>query len=145
MMGRPDNHGDTETRRRHGDCADLEDEALDAVLEHRDVEVDEESDPPSAEPKVRQQLGLVYGLETLNGLEFDDNRIVDHDVEAIAHMEMDPLVFERQRNFGRGRQAAESQLMNQTDPIGTLQQTRTKVSVDLDGGPDDLLGEIFLQ
>lgn len=98
-----------------------------------------------AESKVRQQLGLVYRLETLNGLEFHDDRVVDHDVEPIAHVEMDPLVFERQRNFGQGRQAAQAQLMNQTDSIGALQQARTKVSVDLDRGADDLLGELFMQ
>jgi hypothetical protein len=35
--------------------------------------------------------------------------------------------------------------MNKTDPIGALQQARTKVSVNLCGGPDDLLGEVFMQ
>ncbi len=133
------NHGGAETRRRHGDVS--ENKALDAILEGRDVEVDEESDTLSAEPEVRQQLGLVYGFETLNGLELDDDRVVDHDVESIACVEMDPLVLERQRNLGGGRQAAEAQLINQTAPLDALQQARTEAPVHLDGGTDDLLGE----
>jgi len=40
------NHGGTETRRRHGDVS--ENKALDAVLELRDVEGEEESDTPSS-------------------------------------------------------------------------------------------------
>jgi hypothetical protein len=53
-----DREGTTETR-RHGEASI--DEATDAILEHRDVEVEQESELETAELQVGQELGLVDG------------------------------------------------------------------------------------
>jgi hypothetical protein len=47
-------------------------EPLDAVFEHRDVEVDEEADWRLTEPQIGQELGVVNGQELTYGFDFDD-------------------------------------------------------------------------
>jgi hypothetical protein len=44
----------------------LEDQALDSVLHHRDVEIEENADLLSGETQVGKQLGLMQGADLLD-------------------------------------------------------------------------------
>jgi hypothetical protein len=46
------------------------------------VEVDQEADGLSGEAKIGQNLGLVNGHEAFHGFAFDNDRVVDQQIDA---------------------------------------------------------------
>ena len=51
--------------------------SLDAVLQHGDVEIDQEPSASVAEPQVGQQLGFVNWKQRFDGFEFDHDLLLD--------------------------------------------------------------------
>ena len=68
------------------------DNALDAILQHAHVEVDQQAEPAAGKFEVRDQLGLVNGMELIHGFQFQDDKIRDQEIEAVAAIHLDPTV-----------------------------------------------------
>ena len=56
----------------------------DALGQDRHIEIDEQTHPQLAEPQISQQLGLVDGSETLNGLQFDDDPLTYDEINSVS-------------------------------------------------------------
>jgi hypothetical protein len=76
-------------------------------------------------------------------LEFQDDGILYDEVELISAVELDPFVGDWQGDLPLKRDSSQVQLMAQAFLVGRLQQPRPQGTVDLDGGPDDLLRELL--
>ena len=67
---------------RHPDATTSKDDTADAVFQYRHVEVDEEAEAFSRRLEVRQDLCNVYGLESVDALDFDDDCVLDQQDRA---------------------------------------------------------------
>jgi hypothetical protein len=71
--------GDVATAGLHGNGGTgAADDSLDAILQRRDIEVDEKPNLDAAEVQVRGQLSIVDGQQALHRLQLDQDTIV-HD------------------------------------------------------------------
>src|SRR5215813_11823698 len=67
-------------------------ESPEAVLEDGDVEIYEESNRKASEFEVGEHLSLMDGQEPLDSLHFDDEFVLDDDIQAIAAIKPHALV-----------------------------------------------------
>jgi hypothetical protein len=72
----------------------LQDETLDAILELRDVEIDQQSDFDAGKLHVGQQLRLVDALDLLDTLQLKDQRVFHKNIDAVATVQAGALVFD---------------------------------------------------
>jgi hypothetical protein len=63
-----------------------QDAAYDTVFEAFDVEVDEQRHLEAREPEIGEKLRFVDRLDSLDGLQFEDDAIVDDDVEPVSRV-----------------------------------------------------------
>ena len=68
---------------------------MDAILQHRDVEVDEQAEVEAAKPQVGEELGLVERVEGVDGLDLNHHPPVDHKVHDEVVSQCRPLVDDR--------------------------------------------------
>jgi hypothetical protein len=66
-------------------------------LEDDDVEVDEQTDGQLSEPQVRHDLSHVNGQEALDSLQLQQDPALDDEIEPVAAVDVQPLVFHRER------------------------------------------------
>ncbi len=59
-------------------------EPFDAILEVNDIEVYKQSYGFATELQVRKDLSLMDGGYGVNGLQFNDHKVLDHKVNAVA-------------------------------------------------------------
>jgi len=115
------------------------DQPLKPVLEDPDVEVKEESDVAARELEVRQQLRFVKRGQTAHGLDFEDDLVLDQDVEAIPAVDEESVVADGLWLLALDMETASSQLEAQARLVGRLKEPRPERTVDLDCRSDDLL------
>ena len=70
---------------------------MDAVLKHRNIEIDEQPDPPSTDTQVGQQLSIMNWGQGFDGFAFDYYGSRDQQIHPIATAQMNTLVFDWQR------------------------------------------------
>ena len=70
-------------------------DALDAVLDQMLAKVNEEAESFIHQPQIGQDLFAVDRIERSDRLHFDDNTLVDDQVDAKAFIELDPLPCDR--------------------------------------------------
>jgi len=80
------------------------------------------------------------GQYTLNALDLKNQYILHNQVQTIATVQLDALVFHGQRNLSFKTYTAEIQLMAQTLFVSRLQQSRTKSTLHFDSSANDALG-----
>ena len=61
-----------------------QDHPLGALLQQRDIEVDEKTKPALRKPQVREQLSFVHRRDRFNGFHFHYNAVVDNKINSIA-------------------------------------------------------------
>ncbi len=115
-----------------------ESEALDSILENRDVKVDEKADRQLRESKIRQHLSFVDALKRLNRLDLHDDLTLNDKIHAIAAIKPDAAVGDRQRDFAFKCQAARLQLKCEACLVSGFEKARTKFAVNSDSCPYDL-------
>src|SRR5438067_11068311 len=71
--------------------------SLDAVTEQAHVEVDEQSELQLELLQVGNQLRTMDACEAVDCVHFDNNRIVDDQIDAVAAIQAVALVNQRQR------------------------------------------------
>ena len=74
--------------------------ALDAVLQMSDVEVDQQADVLPAKAEIRQKLSLMDGMDAIYGLDLDNDGIFDQQIDAIPQFDFLSLVDNGQSNLG---------------------------------------------
>jgi len=98
--------GNRKTGRQEGRIG-LAGKSPEAVLEDSDVEVYEESNRKASELEIGEHLSLMNGQEPLDRLHFDDEFILDDDVQAIAAMKPYALVSHRNRPLALKAEASQ--------------------------------------
>ena len=68
-------------------------QALDAVADERDVEVDQETQPVAGELQIRQQSRLVNREQTFDGVELDDYAILNQQVQPETGIDVNTVVL----------------------------------------------------
>ena len=111
---------------------ELQNETFDAILELRDVEVDQQTGSDSSQFHVCQQLRFVDALDLLDALQLKDKPVLHEDVNAVATIQAEALVFDRLRMLKAERDSIQFQLVRQALLIRGFQQPRTKLTVNLD-------------
>src|ERR1035437_2491184 len=81
--------------------------------------------------QVSQQLRLVYRQNILNGLELEDDLIVDDQVEPVTAVKLDSFVCDRYLDLLPKWDFPEFQFMTQASLISGLQQPRSQRPVNL--------------
>jgi hypothetical protein len=108
------------------------------VLEQRDIEIDEKAEMKARKPEIREHLCSMNGLKPLDGLEFQQNRILDNEVSAKTDLDDVPVVFEGYRALPIKRERSSSELMREATFVCTFQKAGSKFTVDFHGGANYL-------
>jgi hypothetical protein len=106
------------------------------------MKVQQKSKPELEEPEMGQQLDLADGRHMLDGLQLHDDYLFDDEVHAVAAVQSAALIDERQWNLPAENNASQGEFVSQTGLVSRLQETRSQSSMDFDGGPDDLVGQV---
>ena len=69
------------------------------MLKDGDVEVDEQSDLPAAEPQIGQKLCVMDGVQSFYRFEFDYNPIRYQQVNPVAAVQLDALIRDRESSL----------------------------------------------
>jgi hypothetical protein len=112
------------------------------LLEIYDVEVHEERSLEAGQLEIGEHLGLMHRQEILHRLELNNDSAFDDEVELVAAVEQDSLVWDRHLLLALERNAEERELMTETVCIGGLEKSWPKVTVHLDTSADDLIRTI---
>lgn len=115
--------------------------ALYAIDKFWDVEIDQKAGRASCQLEVCQDLGLMHREQPLDGLDLDDDKILDDQIDAIARVEGDSLIDNRYNPLNDIPQAARCQLVLEAWHIRRLQQPRTENPMDLDRGANDFASD----
>ena len=107
--------------------------ALQAVLEEYEAEVDQQAEPFVGEAKVGEELFPVHGKVLLDGLQFDDDRILDNKVGAEAFLEFDAIVTDRHRHLATNAQATAFETVTEEDFIDGLEEAGSEIGVQFVG------------
>src|SRR5688572_23057795 len=109
------------------------DHAPNSVLQHHDVEVDQEAQLEIGQTQVRYYLRPVYRRQGLDRLQFHNELAADKDVDPPFTHRL-AFVEDRHTDFTSMGYATEVQLMRQGKLVGVLGQSRPELLVDLDRG-----------
>jgi hypothetical protein len=71
------------------------DHSPDAVLEARNVEIDEKTEVLAAQLQIGKRLGLVKRKELVNRFQLYDDCVLHEQIHSITEIEMDALVDQR--------------------------------------------------
>ena len=115
---------------------ELENESLDSIFESRVVEVDQKPDLDPSEFHVGQQLSFVNSLDRFDAFEFDDQSILDQNVNSIAAIELNVFVLHRSWILNLERDSISTEFVRQTLLVCGFQQSRSQESVNLDRTTD---------
>ena len=63
------------------------------------MEIDQQAQPLSSKPEIREKLGLVNRQNSFDGLKFDDNFILDEKIEPITKVNAHSIVGHEQRKL----------------------------------------------
>jgi hypothetical protein len=77
-----------------------------------------------------------------DGLQFQDEAILDNQIEAKRHGKRPALVTDGHRPILDGAQPLVRQLEEEAVTVDRFEQSRTQGAMDVDGAPDDALAEL---
>ncbi len=113
---------------------------LDAILDERDIPVDQKSQSPPRELQMRDQLGVVDRLQGLHRLVLDDDFLRHEHVDAIPRVNVDIIVFQRLGNLAFHVDPPLAQLVRQTRLVSRFQKSRPQCPMHLHHGIDQHAG-----
>jgi len=116
---------------------------LDAVTDPRDVEVDQESEAMACQFEVRQNLRLVNRQQLLNGLQFNEQAVLDQQVEPQPSVQMNGAVHDRKAHLALNGKPSLPDLMRQTHFIHTFEQPGPQRRMDGKRGIDYQPGDFI--
>src|SRR5271154_2044242 len=77
--------------------------------------------------------------------EFEDQRILNHKIDAISAVEINALVSHWQRYLPLKFQCSEMQFVAEAYLVCRLHETRSKFAMHFNRSTDDLLGKVFVK
>src|SRR5690606_29765074 len=107
------------------------DDALYAVLDEADVEIDEKSQTKVHQADISLCRQRMYRIQFFDRLYFDDDPSVHKQVEAVTFIKRDTIVPDRHRHFRLHDKSLFAKLIRETSHVNRLQQARAKLAVDL--------------
>ena len=105
------------------------------------VEIDQQADFTAGEPQVRQHLGAVHRLESLDRLDFDDHRVFDEQIDSVAAVERLTSVDQRKRLLSFDVQPTVEQFEGEARFVRRFEQARAELAMNRDRRADDLVGQ----
>jgi len=105
------------------------------------MEVDEEAYGNIQQLHVAEQLGLVDGENGLDRFDFDQDAVVNQQIEAERFLTGEALVFDDDLLLADGGKASKLKFPGQTPFVNGFHQSRPLVTMHLDGRADDRLGQ----
>ena len=119
----------------------LHDEAAQAVLQAKDIEIHQESYPIGAHTEVREQLGLVHGAQNLDRLDLQDQFMRNHDIRPEPGFQEHSTVNNRHRNLTPEFKCGFRQLEAKASLVHRLEQPGTELPVHSNSQPNDTFGQ----
>jgi hypothetical protein len=107
------------------------DHALNSVPQVGDVEINQQADSDAAQSQVRQKLRLMNWMDCFDALHFDDNQILDDQVDPVAQFDFFSVENHRQPDLAGDCKSAFPKFMSKTSLVGALQQSGTKYGVNV--------------
>jgi len=86
-------------------------EAPHAIHESPHVEIDEKADLQSRVTQIREHLGLVQGQEVFDGLQLDQDLVVDDQIGAVGGFDLEAFVLDWNFHFAADRHSIGLQLL----------------------------------
>jgi len=114
--------------------------AMNSFFQARDVEVDQEPHPHSAQSQIRKQLSVVDRQNRFDGFHFDNDDFVDQQIDPVAELDCESLIPNGKVLLGFDQAAKVDQLERETRAISTLEQARTQTRVHFVGAAQDVVG-----
>src|SRR5205823_4803643 len=108
-------------------------------LEDRRVEVKQEASVYAAQSHIRQDLRLMDRHQSLNGFQLQDESAFDDDIDPIPAIQPHRFVDHRQGYLTFKVYPSPTQLKTEAFLVRGLQQSGTKMAVNLDGEANNLV------
>jgi hypothetical protein len=90
---------------------------------------------------MKEQLGFANRCQFRNGFHFDDDLLLDQDVDAVGAIDLHRTVLNRHFALGFHRQPRHAEFVEQAGHINRLQQAWTQDPVNLDRSADYAPGQ----
>ena len=113
------------------------DHALDSIPQVSDVEVNQQTNSDTAQPHVREKLRLMDGMNCIDALYFDDNHILDDQINPVPKLNLLSVEKHRQADLAGHREAALPDLMGKTALIRAFQQSWPQRRMNMHGTRHD--------
>ena len=107
------------------------------MLEQRHIEIHQEPKATTGQLQIGQKLRLVDGLQRFHGLDLNDDRALDKDVDAIPGIDPRITVGDRQNDLALQGNAPTLKLVGQTVFVGGFEQARAEGPVRFQPAIDD--------
>ena len=118
------------------------DKSSNALLQARNVEVEQKSNLEMCVLEIGQQLGLMQTGNLIHRLQLDEHAPFDHEVGSVRAPEQQPLVLEIDMQFLLDSQTAERQFVKEAFPVGRFEETWTEHPMDLDRAADNRVRQL---
>jgi hypothetical protein len=105
------------------------------------IEIEENSYFTSRLAQIRNELSTVDRNQPLDRLDFDDDRVLDEQIDTVAKIQRLAAVGNRQRLLPLQHVASRQQFVGEKRLVRGFQQSRSELLVDADRGRNDAVGQ----
>jgi hypothetical protein len=106
------------------------DPASDALLQVRDVKVDQKTNAFVTQLQVRQELRFVDGKYLLDRLHFDDDGIFDQKIDSVSELERNAIVLNGKRLLGFECDMQLCQFVSEAGTVWTFEEPWPELGMD---------------
>ncbi len=118
-----------------------DDQSLDAILDARNIEIDQKSEMAVRQLEVSKKLSLVERRHFFHGLDLDDDQPTNEQIDAVGVIQLQPLINDRDADLFYGGNLSKPQFVQKTRFVDGLQQSWPKGVMDLIGSMDRGAGQ----
>jgi len=129
--------------RGHGGL--ISDDTPDSVTEVGNIEVDEQAELMVTQFQVRQNLRKMERKQFLHCFEFNDDAILDNEVDAISRIELDVVIDDRKSHLMCEGDAIFGELIAEARIVCALKATSSKGGVHFESGSENPLRDRSVQ
>ncbi len=107
----------------------------------KNIEIDEKAEAEVGKLEIGEKLGFMNWMKSSHGLQVNDDRAFDEEVDAIADIEPDTSVEHRDWHLYLDEEPAQPQLLCKAGLISALQQAGSERRVNLYGSIDGFVAD----
>jgi hypothetical protein len=93
-------------------------ETANAILKHRNIKVNQQSNVAPGESKVRKDSSFMYRRQALHRLQLDKHALVDHEIHSIAAFKLHIFIDDGHQLLTLKRNPLQGQLSRQAIFVG---------------------------